>query len=223
MAKIRDALAVRLTKRLVLSGNYDRALRRLHRLSLGRPTARISALEGAIHAVAGCVSDSEQCFRRALVLAGNAEPGLRCDVLCSLGLLLADTDRDEESQRCFQQAVELGVNTGTVSLATGTFFVAKGQQPDKALGLIEETMRRPLDNLRRLACLSDKVVVLAQLGRYQDMDESIAVLLHEIDPSKKIVFAAVHRKIGRALNLAGRASEAMEHSRIASEADPDGR
>jgi tetratricopeptide (TPR) repeat protein len=216
----RNQLAKAWTRRPLLAGQYDRALRRLWWLTLGHPTAKILSIEGTIHVAAGRKAEAEQCFRRALALAGNASPEFRCDVLACLGLTLAELGRNEEAQRCLETVIELGYRTGEAKFGLAAILISQSKDPERALGLLEEALR--IKDLAWPDRMTMKAQALASLGRHEEMNQSIAAALQAIDRSPALMVAAVHLHVGQVLASVQRIPEALEHFRVASKADPHG-
>jgi hypothetical protein len=223
LLQLRNILAVYGTKRLWLSGQYDRALRRLRWLKMvGRPTAVMLQVEGTVLSAAGRQAEAEACYRRALSSAGSSSPEFRRSVLCCLGFTLTEMARYDEAQRCFETVIELGDKTGGARMGIADLLLLQAKEPEKALGLIEQAMRIRLPQLVFADRMGSKAWALALIGRLQEMAESISTAVRGINPAQKAVAASVHWKVGKALAAVERIPEAIEHFRAAIQADPQG-
>jgi hypothetical protein len=223
LLQLRNILAVYTTKSLWLSGQYDRALRRLRWLKIvGRPTAVMMQAEGTILSAAGRQAEAENCYRCALSSAGSSEPQFRNQVLCCLGFTLTELGRYEEAERCLETVIELGDKTGGARMGIADLLLLQEKEPEKALALIEQAMRIRLPKLVFADRMGSKAWALALIGRLQEMGDTIAVAVQGINPAQKTVAASVHWKIGKALAAVKRIPEAAEHFRAAWQADPQG-
>ena len=223
LLQLRNILAVYGTKQLWLSGQYDRALRRLRWLKMaGRPTAVMLQVEGTVLSTAGRQAEAEACYRRALSSAGSSSPEFRRSVLCCLGFTLTEMARYDEAQRCFETVIELGDKTGGARMGIADLLLVQAKEPEKALGLIDQAMRIRLPKLVFADRMGSKAWALALIGRLQEMGESISTAVHGINPAQKAVAASVHWKVGKALAAVERIPEAIEHFRAAIQADPHG-
>jgi hypothetical protein len=223
MLQARNILAVRLTKKLWLSGEYDRALARLRWVSFGNPTPVMFVLEGAIYAsLAGRGEEAERCLRRALSEARGTDAAFRAHALMCLGFTLTDRGRYEESQRCFETVVAMGDRTGGARIGLAELLLKQGTEPEKALALIEEGMKIKKNRLARPERMGSRAWALGAMGRQREMDEAMATALRETDPSLKTVAAGVHWRIGKALVACQRIAEAIEHFQTAFQTDPLG-
>jgi tetratricopeptide (TPR) repeat protein len=218
----RDILAVHLTKKPWLSGEYDRALGRLRWLSFRSPTPQMLLLEGIIQQMAGRGAEAEQCLRGALSEARSATPEFRSRALCCLGFTLTDLGRYEESQRCMESVLAMGDKTGSARIGIADMLLEQGKEPEKALALIEEAIKIKKSRLALPERMGSKAWALALMGRQREMDEAVATALGATDQSLKAVAASVHRRIGKALVAAQRVAEAIEHFRTAVRSDPQG-
>jgi hypothetical protein len=222
MLQARNILAVHLTKKLWLSGEYDRALARLRWVGFGNPTPHMLLMEGAVNSLAGRGVEAERCYRRALSEARGADASFRARALCRLGFTLCDLGRYEESQRCLETVVAMGDKTGGARIGLAELLLRQGKEPEKALALIEAAMKIKKNRLTRPERLGSRAWALAAMGRLREMDEAMAAALSETDPELKALAASVHWRIGKALVACRRVAEAIEHFRMACRADPLG-
>jgi len=221
-AVARSALALKLTRRPVLSGDHERAMRRLRWVRLGFPTARILALEGTIHTVAGRREEAVRCYRRALAKAGSSGRTFRDETLCQLGLTLDSLGRDSEARECLERVVAMGDTTGCARGWLAATLLERGAEAEKALALIDGALTAKARPVLLPGRMAVRAWALAVLGRQLEMDEAIAGALRDLDPLPKVVAAGIHLRIGRALGVAERAHEAMEHFRAAIQVHPGG-
>jgi tetratricopeptide (TPR) repeat protein len=222
LLQARNILAVYLTQKLWLAGEYDRALQRLRWISLGHPTATMLQTEGVIYSVAGRYAEGEACMRKALAKSGNAGKEFRARLLCTLGFTLQDAGRPDDAQPCFQTAIALGDKTGSARIGLANILLEQGKDPENALALIETAQRIKQNRLVTPERFADKAWALALMGRQQEMEQAAAVAVKGINPDLKALAAGVHWKLGRAFAAAQRATEAIDHFRAALQADPSG-
>jgi hypothetical protein len=218
----RNILAVYFTRKLVLSGEYDRALRRLRWPIFRGPTPQILVVEGFIHAGAGHSVEAEQCYRRALGEARNAPSAFRAQTLCLLGFALSNLGRYEEAERCQESVIAMGDKMGSARVGIAESLLLQGKDPERALALLEEAMKIKKSRQAQPERMATKAWALALMGRQREMQEAMTTALGEIDPSLKAVVASVNWRIGKALVAVQRAAEAMEHFRTACQEDPQG-
>ena len=223
----RDIVAQVRTRAAWRAGDYDLAIRQLHGMSFGRPTARMLELEGLTHSLAGQPAEAEQCLRRALAAASQSgPPSSRRRILGCLAEVVEDLGRLEESRRLRQSAIEMGDPQGTARMGAAESLLAQGIEPQKALDLIEGAMRTTKGQVaRKLAAgrWANKAWALAVLGRRKEADEAIQQSAGSAEPKLPAVAAYIHWTIGMALEAMERTTESREHFRIASEQDAKGK
>jgi tetratricopeptide (TPR) repeat protein len=212
---LRNLLALALTKRLIQAGEYGRALALVRRIGLGIPGEFLLEMEGGYLSLAGQKSEAEQCFRR--VLAGNkGQSRSRALILVKLAYALDDLGRHEEARHYFQTVVQMGDKTGSAGIGLAGLLLDHDHEPQKALDLIlrVEAATQPRWTIKARA--------LAQLGRRAEAEDAIARALQAADPKFRADLAGTHYEVGRAFLELQRTESAIEHFRIARDADPQG-
>lgn len=223
IALLRNRLAARLTNRLHLSGEYDRALGRLRWLSFGRPSAWMVFAKGSLLSAAGRHAEAEQCYRLALSVAGNASAVFRRDLLIHLGYTLTDLGRYEEAQRRLETAMDLGDSNGGARLGIADLLLQQGKEPERALSLVEESLRICSAGWYLAERMGNKAWALALLGKREEMGGPLSVAMRGAGPAQSVAAAAsIHWRAGKALAAAERVAEAIEEFRAAWRADPHG-
>ncbi|MGA2435223.1 MAG: tetratricopeptide repeat protein, partial [Bryobacteraceae bacterium] len=223
----RNLLAQFLVKRAWQKGNYDRALSRIRMLSFGRPSALMIEMEGITHGLANCPAQAEECYRAALARALAGARSQRIRMLGCLAEAMSDQGRNEESQQCRQNAIEMGdTKVGTVRAGLATLLLKQGTEPQRALDLLDEAMRiakGPAAAKVMPMRLADRAWALALLGRRQEAEATIEQALRALHGSPRLFVASTHLSIGMALVAMERTQKAIEHFRAARDADPQGK
>jgi tetratricopeptide (TPR) repeat protein len=222
----RNITAVLLVQPAWRAGDYDRAMRWIRRLSLGRPNAQLIKMEGLTHGLANRPAEAEQCYRRGLAQSHAISRSDRATLLGCLAEALEDQGRHEESRKCRQAAIALGDNIlGSSRHSLAEVLLRQGTEPLKALELVDEAMRiakGPAAAKVEPSRSATRAWALAMLGRRQEAEQAIERALR-IGRTRAASFATTRLKVGMALLAMDQPQKAIEHFRAALEADPKGK
>ncbi|HEY1185494.1 MAG TPA: tetratricopeptide repeat protein [Bryobacteraceae bacterium] len=229
----RDVAALLLAKPAWCAGDYDRAIRWLGRLNFGRPNASLLQMEGLSHALANRPAEAERCYRLAFVKGYAALTSLvnprsdRAGLLDSLGESLGDQRRYEEAQKCLQASIEMGdTNSGSSRIDLAELLLEQGNEPLKALELVDEAMRIAKGSVAARAepwHLATRAWALAVLGRRPEAEQAIERVLRLRSETYASLFANTRLNVGMALLAMGQPQQAIEQFRAAYQADPKGK
>jgi tetratricopeptide (TPR) repeat protein len=208
--------------KVCFSGDYDGALRWLRWAAFGGRSPYMLSVEGRILYLAGRIVEAERCFRRSVAYERSKKPAIRGQLLCFLGYALTDQGRYDEARRCLEDAIAMGDKSGDARIGVAELFVAQGKEPEKVVALIEEVMKIRGSPAAQSEPAATKAWALALLDRQSEMEAAIAFALREIPQSFKAAQASVHWRVGKALLVAQRTPEAIDHFRMACQADPQG-
>lgn len=221
----RGVIGVILSDAKLRVGDYDGALRRLRRTSLGNPNAVLLHKEGLILALAGRPAEAEPCYRQALgmVQSGSAYPRERLHA--SLGYALIDLARYDEAEQCFQHAIKAGDRTGNSQDGLAELRLLRGVEADKALAFtcqaIEHAKGRA-DGRIPGAYYALQAWALGLLGRADEGREAIAQAMCAPEPNAR-ASASLHWRAGMALLASQQTEEARKHFQIGYDLDPRGK
>jgi len=223
----RDMVAVLVVKPAWRTGDYDRAMRWIGRLSFGRPGAQLLRMEGLTHSLANRPAEAEQCFRKALATSHTSSRPVRASLLGCLAETLQDQGRLEEAGKCWQASIEMGDNIlGTARLGQAELLLDQGIEPQKALELVDEAMRiakGPVAAKVEPSRWATRAWALALLGRRQEAEQAIERALRVRRETQAASFATTRLKVGMALLAMDQPEKAIEHFRAAYEVDPKGK
>jgi tetratricopeptide (TPR) repeat protein len=220
---MRNHIAQRLTVPLVQSGDYERALARLRWLSFPRPTAWMAFQKGTVLSAAARHAEAELSYRQALAVSANAKPAFRNQLLLCLGYSLTDLGRYEQAQRCLETVIDLGDPYGGARLGIADLLLQQGKEPGKALSLVEESMRICSAGWCKAERMGNKAWALALMGKRDEMADPVTAALQGAEGLQHVGAAASIRwRVGKALAVAERVSEAIEQFRAALHIDPRG-
>jgi tetratricopeptide (TPR) repeat protein len=125
-------------------GDYERALRRLRRLSRRKAeTSTLLGLRGGVLLMAGRPAEAEGCYREC-VLKDHGKPRLVQTLdLSDLGAALIDQGRYEEARLCLGKAILLDVGTASPYQNMAELYLVQGIEPEKALRLTDVAIEAP--------------------------------------------------------------------------------
>jgi len=220
----RAALALRLRHRHMQEGDYDGALRVLHRMSLGVPNPVTLHAEGLTLSLAGRPAEAVRKYRVALAQASGASYRRERLHAC-LGFALADLGKYSDAERCFHDAIEAGDTTGNSQDGLAGLRLVQGIEPAVALNFaqqaIEHAKRRP-DGHVPGAYYGHQAWALALLNRPEEAREALQRDLSDPSPSA-FGRAGLHWRTGMALLALQQPDEARRHFALGRDADPHGK
>jgi tetratricopeptide (TPR) repeat protein len=140
----RDLLAPFLIWGPMARGDYERALRRLRRLSRRKAeTSTLLGLRGGVLLMAGRPTEAEGCYREcALRDHGKSRP-VQALELSNLGTALIDQGRYEEARLCIGKAILLDVGTASPYQNMAQLYLVQGIEPEKALRFTDMAIEAP--------------------------------------------------------------------------------
>jgi tetratricopeptide (TPR) repeat protein len=221
----RDRLGRKLSKGRLQVGDYDGALRWLRWTSLGNPSVFALHQEGLVLDMAGRLVESERRYRRCLAMTQKGSPYPRERLLACLGFVLVDLGRLDDAEQCFHQAIEAGDVTGSSEDGLADILLAKGAEPEKALGYIDQSIeiaRRRDGGSVHWARYANRAWALGLLGRAEEARESLALALRDPETLAPGI-AECHWLAGMALLAIEQPAEACQHFRLGKDADPRGK
>ncbi len=218
----RDIAAVMLTRRVLRTGEYDRTLKQIRWLELGRPTPVMLVSQGNVLSLAGRSGEAEGYYRAALARAGGETPAFRAQTLTLLGFALTDLRRYDEARRCLESAVRIGDRKGSARVGLAELLLDQGIEPDRALALLDEAMSKTVQRQTNAERAATKAWALALLGRQSEAETAMRLALNGADPAIRPVVASIHWRIGKALVATQRLADAKDHFWTGYRTDPNG-
>jgi len=223
----RDIIATLMVRPAWRVGNYDRALRILHRLSLGLPSMKIVDLLGVTYALAGRPSEAEAYIRTVLANTQANAPANQCSLLGCLAEAIGDQGRLEEARRCLEASVAIGDDVlGSSRVDLAELLLQQGSEPLRALRLLDEALsiaKGPIGRLLAPARASSRAWALALLGRRDEAAAAIETSMTFRREAQAALFADTRLKAGMALLVMDQQDKALEQFRAAREADSQGK
>jgi tetratricopeptide (TPR) repeat protein len=229
----REVAALLLAKPAWCAGDYDRAIRWMGRLNLGRPNSSLLEMEGFIHSLANRPAEAERCYRQALVKGYASLTSLlnprshRASLLGSIGEALRDQGRYDEAKKCLQASIEMGdTNSWSSRIGLAELLLEHENEPLKALELVDEALRIAKGRIAARVepwHLATRAWALALLGRRQEAEQAIDRVLHLRRETYAALFANTRLNVGMALLAMDQPQRAIEHFRAANQADPKGK
>ena len=220
---LRNSMASRWTTPLRYSGQYDRGLARLRWFCWPRPTAWMTFQKGALLSAAGRHAEAEQCYRQVLAVSAHAKPAFRNHLLLCLGYTWTNLGRYEEARRCLEVLIDLGDAQGGARLGIADLLLQQSREAQRALSLVEESMRICSAGWYGAERMGNKAWALALMGKREEISEPLAAALQGAHGLQHVGAAAsIHWRAGKALAAAERVSEAIEQFRAALQIDPHG-
>jgi tetratricopeptide (TPR) repeat protein len=193
--------------------------------SLGNPSVFALHQEGLVLDMAGRLVESERRYRRALAMTQKGSPYPRERLLACLGFVLVDLGRFDDAEQCFHQAIEAGDTTGSSEDGLADVLLAKGAEPEKALGYIDQAIeiaQRRDGGSVHWARYANRAWALGLLGRADEARESLALALRDPETLAPGI-ADRHWLAGMALLAMQQPDEACRHFRLGKDADPHGK
>jgi tetratricopeptide (TPR) repeat protein len=140
-----------------------------------------------------------------------------------LGYTLTDLGRYEAAQRCLETVIDLGDNDGGARLGIADLLLQQAKEPRRALSLVEESMRICSAGWYKAERMGNKAWALALMGKRDEMADPVSAALKGAEGLQYVAAAASIRwRVGKALGVAERLSEAAEQFRAALRIDPHG-
>jgi tetratricopeptide (TPR) repeat protein len=140
-----------------------------------------------------------------------------------LGYTWSDLGRYEEAQRCLEAVIDLGDSDGGARLGIADLLLQQSWEAQRALSMVEESMRICSAGWYRAERMGNKAWALALMGKREEISEPLAAAVQGAQGLQYVGAAvSIHWRVGKALAAAERVSEAIEQFRAASQIDPHG-
>jgi tetratricopeptide (TPR) repeat protein len=137
-----------------------------------------------------------------------------------LGYTWSDLGRYEEAQRCLEAVIDLGDSDGGARLGIADLLLQQSWEAQRALSMVEESMRICSAGWYRAERMGNKAWALALMGKREEISEPLAAAVQGAQGLQYVGAAvSIHWRVGKALAAAERVSEAIEQFR---EIDPHG-
>jgi tetratricopeptide (TPR) repeat protein len=209
----------------VRRGEYDAALRRLHRFAWMTPRVHRLHHRGLILVLSGRDAEAIPLYCEAIDLA---RAGFRCPIerlYSCLGHAMTSVGRYEEAAGWLQQAIVVGDKTGNAHNGLAQCYLRSGDNAAKALGYAEQAIE--IARKRKLARVcpiyyADHAHALAMVGKVSEARETLARALPS--PRENVASrAALEWNCGKALQALGQVAEARERFQAGATLDPRGK
>jgi Flp pilus assembly protein TadD len=210
---------VALASRRLKRGDYDGALKPIQAgLKIQpRATELLTALM-VIYLQQGRLEEAEQVARKRLKLARNDPVSYG-----NLGCVLAEAGQHTEAQLACQRAIELSAKLSSAYNNLAWSLVLRGEQLERAIGLLNISLKLSRSNELRSACTGTLSLALFKLGRVAEALEKRQEALRLADKSDRPRLAEMHYWLGLIQREAGTTGEALSSFKQVFTLDPHGR
>jgi Flp pilus assembly protein TadD len=215
----------------VKRGEYENAVERVRLVEkLSIRAGSYLNLHGVILLWAGRYDEARKTFEESIGEQRKEVTGAGSAVLENIGCTLAWQGHYEEAIKMFEGSIAISQEQAMVYSDLAEALLHQGRDLPRALELTERAWTnqqasleaRWLSSYQGSQILANRAWALAQLGRYQEAEETLARAFAVADKNFKPVFAGIHLRAGYVMLARGEHAKANEYFAQGQRLDPQG-
>ncbi len=210
-------------------GDYAGGLERIRLVYFHNPLgAEAQWRRGSVLTLMGRYREAEEALRSAV--ARPRARDIQAHALEALGDALLEQSRYEEAMRSYEAAVQALPGFRRPYRGMAEVVLRQRQNPAQAMEYIEKIVTPGRRSLKDRGINSNpkddywalKAWALAEMGRSAEVDQAVAEAIRHTNPKTLVDVAVTYRRLGLAMRILERQSEARDYLQKALAANPHG-